>query len=128
VNRLATLLLPLAALLLAACGDSRLDATLIDYENQGDGQVPYFEPPAGWSLAYTWDCSTERSQNPTVSAQFAFVVFNADDTSLASEHPTLQREGLKGSGTLHYARGGAYYIRVTSPCDWRIKTIKEVHP
>ena len=119
------LLLPLGALLLSACGDSRLDATLLDWENSGDQTSYSFEPPGAWTLAYTWDCSTERSQNPTVSTEFAFVVFNADDASLAAEHPTLQRHALKGGGALRFTRGGAYDVRVQSPCDWRLKAIKE---
>lgn len=125
--RRVLLALPLL-LLLAACGGSRLDATLLDGDGQGDQYSTAFEPPGAWSLSYTWDCSTARSQNPTVSTSFAFVVFDADDTSLAAEHPTLVRNGLKGSGTLRFSRGGAYYVHVTSPCDWRLKAVKETKP
>jgi hypothetical protein len=124
MRRLITALL--GALLLTACGTSRLDATVLDVSNQGEAYSYTFEPDTAWTLSYTWDCSTQRSQNASVETHFGMVLFNADDTSMAAEHPIVQRDGLKGTGSLHYTRSGAYYVHITSPCEYRIKAVKEM--
>ncbi len=115
----------LAVLALVACGNSRLDATVLDYENDGSGWSSMFEPDTAWTLTYSWDCTTQKAQNAHVATDFALVLFNADDASLAAEHPTLQKSATKGSGTLRFVHPGAYQARVTTPCSWRLKAVKE---
>lgn len=73
-----------------------------------------------WDLSYGWDCSREQSQGTAGADRFAVTVYNSDDDSLAAEHPQVTVIKGKGSGTLHFQRGGTYYAHVDSVCDWRL--------
>jgi hypothetical protein len=114
----------LSALALVACGGSRLDATVLDVQADGDAWTYTFEPETAWTMTYGWDCTTQREQNVHLQAQFSLVLYNADDASLAAEHPTLQKSAVKGGGTLKFVHPGAYTARVTTPCSWRLKAVK----
>ena len=115
-------LLALAAVLLTACSTQLLSSSqVLDIDSaQGIDPTGNFTVTGAWDLAYTYDCSRQRSEGLGGADGFSFTVFNSDDHSLASEHPELKVKGRNGRGTLHFKRGGIYYVRIDSICDWTL--------
>lgn len=111
--------------LMLSCGSgSSLERLLIDAEGQGDGVTTHFEPPGPWTVSYSWDCRTQRSQGVQGADHFTLTVYNADDKTYVYADPITAKSGLRGSGTLQYSRAGSFYMSVQSVCTWRVTANK----
>lgn len=111
-----------ATLCLAGCNTQALSAAEVLSVDSSQGVDPTgnFTVLGHWGLAYAFDCSREQSEGVAGADRFAMSVYNADDQSLASEHPQVSAISRKGGTTMHFARGGTYFVQVDSACDWRL--------
>ena len=122
--RAALLAAALAATgLLCGCGSGG-GALLLSSSGTGPDQTYTFDPQGPWSVDYRWDCTGAALRNPSLQRAFSWDMLNGDDDTLVAQNPHVLVKGMKGSGTLAYAMGGAYYMKVTSGCDWVVQ-VKE---
>lgn len=82
-----------------------------------------FTVAAAWNLKYTYDCSSQVSQRVANAGHLTLAVFDSDDQSYNFEHPTVSASGRSGGSTLHFVRGGTFYVSVTSVCSWRVVVV-----
>jgi hypothetical protein len=89
-----------------------------------------FSVASTWDLTYTYDCRRQLTEKLVGANGFEVIVYNADDripnTDLSSgnsEHPDTVVVGKKGSSTIHFKRGGTFYLKVASLCDWRVSVV-----
>jgi len=110
------------ALLVTACNATVLsNAEVLSVDStQNLNPTGEFTVVGKWDLTYSWDCSSQLSEGVAGADRFAFSVYNADDDSLAADQPTVTATGRKGGTTVHHQRGGTYYIKLTTVCDWRL--------
>ena len=114
----------LALAQLCGCGSSGVQH-LLDTSGTGQQTIASFRTGAAWQLLYSWDCSAANSRHTPGANQFGFQVFNADDDTLASEHPQTSLTGASGNGTLQYSHAGPYYVQVNTVCDWRLQVLSQ---
>ncbi len=81
-------------------------------------------PQQAWSVDDKWDCTTAALRNPTLRRAMSWDMLNGDDDTLVAQNPHPLAKGMKGSGSLTYAMGGANYMKITSGCD-RVVQVKE---
>jgi hypothetical protein len=119
-------LLPIAAVLITAvlsgCSGQGLKNTqILDVDSTLKvDPTGSFTVAGAWDLKYTFDCSNQQSQRLLNANQVALTVFNSDDDSLNSEHATAGAKGRSGGTTLHFTRGGTFYVLVETVCSWRV--------
>ena len=111
-----------AALALAGCSNQLLKNTqVLDVDSSLHvDPTGSFTVAAAWDLKYTFDCSSQLSQRLIPAGQVTLTVFDSDDQSFNAEHPNLTASGRSGGSTVHFSRGGTFYVQVTSPCSWRV--------
>ena len=116
------LVISVPLLVLTGCNLQALSAAEVVSIDSTQGVDPTgnFTVPGRWDLSYNWDCSRELSQGVAGADRFDMTVYNADDASLAAEHPQVTVLKRKGGSTMHFQRGGTYYVQVDSACDWRL--------
>lgn len=110
----------LAVLLLGcACGGAT-STSLLDVSSSGNTTTGSFSPLHAWSVTYSWDCTS--SLGPTAAnGHFTYQLVNADDNSLAAEHPEETGHGVKGGREVRYQRPGPYYLVIASDCSWHVQ-------
>jgi hypothetical protein len=118
-------LLPMAALMtavLSGCSGQLLKNTqILDVDSSIHvNPTGSFTAGAAWDLKYTFDCSNQQSQRILNAGQVTLTVFDSDDDSLNFEHPTATAKGRNGGATLHFTRGGTFYVLVETVCSWRV--------
>ena len=122
----------LCGALLAACGQPhsgkvsssgspRTPIVLLDVAASGVKTTKRFATDPDWDLQWSYDCSNFGSQG-----NFILFVMNGDGT------PSLENEGLNQLGqrqaaTIHYRKGGTFFFKITSECNWHV-TAKGVVP
>jgi hypothetical protein len=109
-------------LCIAGCNTQALTAAEVLSIDSAQGVDPTgnFTVPGRWDLTYAWDCARAQSQGVAGANRFAMTVYNADDKSLAAEHPQVTALSRKGGSTMHFGRSGTYFVQVDSACDWRL--------
>jgi hypothetical protein len=113
------------AMAVPGCSGKRRSQSVLDVSASGNLEhSPVFKPPGQWTLQWRWDCSGQRATGNADADGFAVVVFNADDDSITSEGTAPTAAGATGEGTAPFSAGGAFYLRVSSPCDWRVQALK----
>lgn len=112
----------LAAAQMCGCGSSG-PQHIVDQSGSAAQTTAPFRTNASWQLVYSWDCASARARRTPGANQFGIQVFNADDDTLASDHPQASRTGTSGQGTLRYTRAGPYYVQVNTVCDWRLQVL-----
>jgi len=111
------------ALLLCGCGSGG-GALLVSSSGSGPDETFVFDPQGAWSVDYKWDCTSAALRNPALQRAFSWDMLNGDDDTLVATNPHVVVKGMKGNGTLAYPMAGAYYMKITSGCDWVVQ-VKE---
>ena len=109
------------ALALVGCGSSPRQVLLqVDGSGNADS-TGMFAPSGAWSLTYHWDCAQQQSKGLSSSTGFGLQIYNADDGTLDGESPGAPFDkAASGTGTLRAKQPGAYFVKVFSPCTWRV--------
>ncbi|MFN2539705.1 MAG: hypothetical protein ABR549_16345 [Mycobacteriales bacterium] len=116
--------LGLAMLIAAVTGCSGAtsgDTKMVNLRGTGYGGTPALFPKRPWTVRYSWDCTKQLAQGRAVVQKLRVNVAHADDGSSVEQDYLTDRAGKKGSGVLSYERPGAYVVRVTTDCDWRLR-------
>lgn len=112
------------ALALAACGQTGPRPPVVDLDSGSHAiTTGPFQVPGTWDVKYSWDCSKQHSEGLKSLDRLELDVYNSDDDSTAFETPVINGTGSSGGSTVHYQRGGWYYINIACPCDWRLQVI-----
>lgn len=108
--------------LLTGCNSGLLTTSVVlDVDSsQNTNPTGIFSTAGAWDLQYQWDCSRQRSEGLPQANGVSMLVNNADDDSGASEHSRVARKGTKGKARLDFKRGGSFYVKVDSICDWHL--------
>ena len=125
MRRPLALLGVVAALAVSGCSNAALKNTQVLDVDSGAHLDPTgsFTVAAAWNLTYTFDCSSEISQRLAGADTVSLTVFDSDDQSYNFEHPMVSASGRSGGSTLHFSRGGTFFIDVTSSCSWRVVVV-----
>jgi hypothetical protein len=116
------------ALLLSGCSVRLLSQTaVISVDNSqagaGGDSTGQFSVPGAWDLKFNHDCSRKKSEGLPGADALDMTIYNADDDSTNSEHPEVHLTGAKAARVLHFNRGGSFYVKVDSRCDWRVQVL-----
>lgn len=114
----------LVAIGLSGCGTGA-SAVLVAINGSGPYTSATFDPTGPWTVSYRWDCSGVAARGQPVAQELSWDVYNGDDQTYAADHPHVQVKGKKGSGTVRYPMSGAYYLDVSSGCDYVIQVIPQ---
>ena len=117
------LLVPLLALTgLAGCSGQLLkQSQIMDIDNNLHiNPTGSFSVDRSWDLKYSYDCSAQKSQGLTGADRVTVIVFNSDDDTYNAEHGRVTVRGTRGAETLHFKRGGTFYVQMDTVCSWRV--------
>lgn len=120
------IILALLATTVAGCKSRLLTTTQILDIDSGSkrAQTAPFNVLGTWDMTYSFDCQRQHTEGLKDLDRFDLTVYNSDDDSTSFESPEQHDRAAKGGQTVHYTRGGWYYIKVDSPCDWRLEVVQ----
>ena len=105
---------PVAAAAVATTTPTQTTPTAAVVSGNGDQTLKPFTASSSWHLVYSYDCKSLGQ------AGYFLVQVRHYDGALSNTNIGPDAAGMSGAGRNYEPTGGAYYLQVTSTCDWKV--------